>query len=66
VRLLGIDSVASPLPERERAWARLARDLDRDRLRAVTRTVPLDEVPSLAPEFLKGGVKGRLVVDVNA
>ena len=32
----------------------------------MTRTVPLGEVPKLAPEFLKGAVKGRLVVDVNA
>ncbi len=66
VRLIGIDSVMSPLEERERAWARLSRDLDRGQLKAVTRTIPLAEVPSLAPEFLKGAVKGRLVVDVNA
>jgi acrylyl-CoA reductase (NADPH) len=66
VRLIGIDSVMSPREERERAWARLARDLDREQLQAVTRIVPLGEVPNLAPEFLKGAVKGRLVVDVNA
>jgi acrylyl-CoA reductase (NADPH) len=66
VRLIGIDSVMSPREERERAWARLARDLDRERLRAASRTVPLEVVPELAPEFLKGAVKGRLVVNVNA
>ena len=33
VRLVGIDSVMSPREERERAWARLARDLDREQLR---------------------------------
>jgi acrylyl-CoA reductase (NADPH) len=66
VRLVGIDSVMSPREERERAWARLARDLDRDKLRAAAQTVPLSDVPKLAPEFLKGAVKGRLVVDVSA
>ena len=46
--------------------ARLARDLDRARLEAVTTVVPLGEAPRLAAEFLKGAVKGRVVVDVNA
>jgi acrylyl-CoA reductase (NADPH) len=66
VRLVGIDSVHSPLDERRAAWARLARDLDRGRLAAMTTVVPLGDAPGLAPAFLKGGVKGRLVVDVNA
>jgi acrylyl-CoA reductase (NADPH) len=66
VRLVGIDSVMSPPGERARAWARLARDLDRARLDAVTTVVPLADAPRLAAEFLKGAVKGRLVVDVNA
>ena len=65
VRLIGIDSVLSPLPERRQAWARLARDLDRARLKAVTRLVPLSQAPKLAAGFLKGAVKGRLVVDVR-
>jgi len=66
VRLVGIDSVQSPIEERRAAWGRLARDLDRDRLAAMTTVVPLGDAPRLAPEFLKGAVKGRLVVDVNA
>jgi hypothetical protein len=32
----------------------------------MTTVVPLGDAPGLAPAFLKGGVKGRLVVDVNA
>ena len=66
VRLVGIDSVMSPLEERRTAWSRLARDLDRERLAAMTTVVPLGDAPGLAPRFLKGDVKGRLVVDVNA
>lgn len=66
VRLVGIDSVMSSVEERREAWDRLARDLDRERLAAMTTVVPLADAPRLAPEFLKGAVKGRLVVDVNA
>lgn len=66
VRLIGIESGQSPAPERAAAWARLARDLDRGRLAAMTTVVPLADAPRLAPAFLKGAVKGRLVVDVNA
>jgi acrylyl-CoA reductase (NADPH) len=65
-RLIGIDSVLSPLSERQEAWSRLARDLDRAKLKAVIRLVPLNEAPKLAADFLKGAVKGRLVVDVRA
>lgn len=65
VRLIGIDSVLSPMPERQEAWARLARDLDRAKLKAATAVVPLSEAPKLAADFLKGAVRGRLVVDVR-
>ena len=35
-------------------------------LPAVFRTVPLGEVAALAGTILQGGVRGRIVVDVNA
>ena len=66
VNLLGIDSVMCPLPERQEAWRRLARDLPRDRLDGMTETVPLAALPTLAPKLLKGEVRGRVVVDVKA
>jgi acrylyl-CoA reductase (NADPH) len=66
VNLLGIDSVMCPLPERQEAWRRLARDLPRDRLDGMTETVPLAALPTLAPKLLKGAVRGRVVVDVKA
>jgi acrylyl-CoA reductase (NADPH) len=64
VNLLGIDSVMCPRAERVEAWARLARDLPLDRLASMIRTVPLSEVPALAPRILQGEVRGRIVVDV--
>lgn len=66
VRLLGIDSVMCPIPERREAWDRLARDLPLEQLDAVTSVAPLSDVPGLAGQILKGQVKGRVVVDVNA
>jgi acrylyl-CoA reductase (NADPH) len=66
VNLLGIDSVMCPREERVEAWRRLARELPHDRLERMTRIVPLAEVPGLAPEILKGSVRGRIVVDLQA
>ena len=66
VNLLGIDSVMCPRDERVEAWNRLARDLPLDKLEAVTQTVPLAEVPALAPRILKGEVRGRIVIDLAA
>ncbi|MDE1931332.1 MAG: oxidoreductase [Alphaproteobacteria bacterium] len=65
VRLIGIDSVMCPVPQRQAAWARLARDLPLDKLDAMTETARLADLPDLAPTILKGGVRGRLVIDVR-
>jgi acrylyl-CoA reductase (NADPH) len=66
VNLLGIDSVMCPVEPRREAWSRLARDLPMDKLDALTETVPLAALPELAGRILKGDVRGRIVVDVNA
>jgi acrylyl-CoA reductase (NADPH) len=64
VSLLGIDSVMCPRDERIEAWQRLARDLPLDRLERMTQTLPLSALPDLAPQILKGEVRGRTVIDV--
>jgi acrylyl-CoA reductase (NADPH) len=66
VNLLGIDSATCPRERRLQAWPRLARDLPLDKLDKMTEVVPLGEIPSLAGKILKGQVRGRVVVDVNA
>ena len=66
VTLAGIDSVNAPQDARLRAWARLATDLDLDKLARATQVVSLAEVPGLAVPVLQGQVRGRTVVDVNA
>jgi acrylyl-CoA reductase (NADPH) len=65
VSLLGINSVTTPQPKRREAWARLARDLDHDKLAAMTRTVRLEEVGGLGEEILAGHIRGRTVVTVG-
>ena len=65
VRLIGINSVSTPLPLRQLAWDRLARDLDLEKLRNLTTTVGLNDVPRIAAEIVAGKVRGRVVVDVN-
>ena len=66
VNLLGIDSVLQPYDNRLRAWARIATDLPMDRLEAMVQTATLSDLPALGADILKGRVKGRIVVDVNA
>jgi acrylyl-CoA reductase (NADPH) len=65
VTLYGIDSVMAPKALRERAWTRLARDLDRARLDGLVREIALTDAIAAAGEILAGRVRGRLVVDVN-
>jgi acrylyl-CoA reductase (NADPH) len=65
VRLIGIDSVYCPQERREKAWQALARELPAEVLEQVTTEVSLHDAPRLAPDFLKGQVRGRLVVKVR-
>jgi len=66
VNLLGIDSVMQPYDNRVRAWQRIAQDLPMDKLEAMIHPVALADLPDLGRAILKGGVRGRVVVDVNA
>ena len=66
VNLLGIDSVMQPYDNRLRAWSRIATDLPMDKLEAMIHPATLGDLPKLGADILKGQVKGRVVVDVNA
>jgi len=65
VRLIGINSVTTPLPRRRQAWARLAQDLDLKQLASLTTHVKLEDVPRIAADIIKGEVRGRVVVDIR-
>jgi acrylyl-CoA reductase (NADPH) len=66
VNLLGIDSVMQPYDNRLRAWERIAKDLPMDKLEAMIHPATLSDLIALGKDILKGQVKGRVVVDVNA
>lgn len=66
VNLLGIDSVMQPYDNRLKAWGRIASDLPMDKLEAMVQPATLSDLPQLGRDILKGQVKGRVVVDVNA
>ena len=65
VALLGIDSVMAPIDKRQRAWARLARDLDAGVLASMTSVEPMSRLPELSTQILEGQTRGRVVIDVT-
>src|SRR3954468_3673047 len=65
VNLLGINSSATPRPERLEVWQRIATDLAPKHLdRIVTRTIALAELPGAFQALLDGRMVGRTVVKV--
>jgi len=64
VSLLGVDSVMAPKSLRLEAWGRIARELDRAKLSAVSRTIGFSDVVKAAEEIVAGRVRGRLVVEM--
>jgi acrylyl-CoA reductase (NADPH) len=62
---LGIDSVMCPLKRRREAWNRLASDLDRGKLAAMTSEVGLGQVLDFGSAILEGRVRGRIVVKIG-
>ena len=66
VNLLGIDSVMQPYESRLAAWKRVASDLPMDKLEGMIVGATLADLPRLGADILKGKVRGRVVVDVNA
>ncbi len=66
VTLVGIDSVMAPPAERLEAWYRLAADVDLDVLNRLIQEIDLDAAIRVAPDLLRGQIRGRVVVRVGA
>lgn len=66
VNLLGINSVRVTREERLTIWDRLSRDLPIALLDSLTQVAPLARIVELGGEILKGRIRGRVVIDVNA
>jgi acrylyl-CoA reductase (NADPH) len=65
ITLVGIDSVHASPERRTEAWGRLATELERKHLEAMTTEVGLTDVASVAEQIIAGQVRGRVVVDVG-
>jgi acrylyl-CoA reductase (NADPH) len=65
VSLLGIDSVMAPKPIRLEAWRRIATELERDKLAAISTTIGFDDIIPTARAIIEGKVRGRVVVDMT-
>ena len=64
VTLAGIDSVMAPLAKRQRAWDRLACDLDLALLERMVEEVSLEAAVAKAQQLMAGLVRGRVVVKI--
>jgi acrylyl-CoA reductase (NADPH) len=64
VSLLGIDSVMRPKPDRQIAWQRLEKELDRGKLADMTTEIGLADVLDVAGSIVDGRVRGRIVIKV--
>ncbi len=65
VSLLGIDSVMHPIAGRQAAWRRLATDLEREKLAAMTSEIALADVIEAGRKIVDGRVRGRVVVRIG-
>ena len=62
VSLLGIDSVMAPRTLRMEAWRRLATELDRSKLAALSTTIGFGDIIQAGQDILEGKIRGRVVV----
>jgi len=66
ISLRGVDSVMCPVERRKVAWQRLVTDLPAQALGEIGQMASLEELPDLAEKITTGGIRGRVIVDLNA
>ena len=64
VNLLGINLGSYPMKPRRKLWELLAGEMRPRYLREISHSITLDELPEVFDRFLKGTVRGRIVVDI--
>jgi NADPH2:quinone reductase len=64
VRLIGVDSVATPMTLRKKVWERLATDLKPRHLESIAHTIGLADLPGYFERMIKGEIRGRAVVRI--
>jgi putative YhdH/YhfP family quinone oxidoreductase len=65
VSLLGVDSVEVPMSTRQRVWQKLAQDWKLDLSGDLIAECSLEELSPKIDQILKGGIRGRVVVDLS-
>jgi acrylyl-CoA reductase (NADPH) len=65
VSLLGVDSVEVPMSTRQRVWQKLAQDWKLDFSGDLVAECSLEELSPKIDQILKGGIRGRVVVDLS-
>lgn len=65
VRLIGVDSAATPMPLRRKVWQRLASDLKPRHLSEIANVITLNDLDAYFDKMLKGGIRGRAVVRLS-
>ena len=66
VKLLGIDSVNCPMPQRLEVWHRLGSDMKPPSLSSIAREIPFDGLSDAFSALLKGNGRGRTVVKLRS
>lgn len=62
VRLIGVDSAATPMALRREIWRRLAGDLHPEKLSDIAHCVPFEKLPETFGPLLHGKSRGRTVI----
>jgi acrylyl-CoA reductase (NADPH) len=65
VKLIGISSQNCPMKHRQYIWEQLAANWKIDALHTIFREVSLEELNPLIDTILKGGIKGRTLVNLD-
>lgn len=65
VKLIGINSQTCPMQHRQHVWNQLATNWKIDQLEAVSQEVSLEALNPLIDTILRGGIKGRTVVNLE-
>ncbi|MCC7484815.1 MAG: acryloyl-CoA reductase [Burkholderiales bacterium] len=65
VRLIGVDSAATPMPLRRRVWERLATELKPRHLGEIARVIALEDLAGCFARMLRGEARGRAVVAMS-
>ena len=65
VRLIGVDSAATPMTLRRKVWQRLASDLKPRHLADIGHTIGLSDLAAYFDKMLNSGTRGRAVVRIS-